>query len=450
MSRRAQYRAAFGRATIGRAAIGAVAALTVAGGLAGGAGGQPAEPDVHRATLPNGLRVVVRERPGSEVVAISVGIRGGSRDEERETVGAAHFMEHMFFQGTPRRPDSADIDRDIEARGGWTNAWTGWESINFQVVAPRDGFDLALDVIADQMTSSLFAAEKVDKERQVVLEELNARLNNPSSRSFDVFLPAVFGDHPARNMPIGNRETIGQSTREVLVLFRDTYFVASNMVVAVVGDVDHRQVVEQVATAFADLRTGPVPPFKAAPVPASVARTIEEPSPARQARIVLGGPAPGYDSPDRYALHIAMALLGAAGRRLENEIVDRRGLASSVGPFYEVLTDVGVWGVWAGLAPGNVDAVLDLARAEVRRLADEPTSPNDLAEAKAYLRGSTLLHRERTVSLAEELADGEVLGIYESLDEFLARIDAITADDVRRAAAAHLRPDDATLVILRP
>src|SRR4029079_17895095 len=107
--------------------------LLTLGGTVSSAAGAPEEADVYRTVLPNGMRAIVRERPGTEVVAISVATRGGSRHERRETVGAAHFMEHMYFQGTPGRPDAADIDREIEAKGGWTNAWTGWESINFQV-----------------------------------------------------------------------------------------------------------------------------------------------------------------------------------------------------------------------------------------------------------------------------------------------------------------------------
>jgi predicted Zn-dependent peptidase len=153
-----------------RTASAAIASGIIIGALVGGsvtsavesAAQSAAEPDVFRTTLPNGMRAIVRERPGTDVVAISVATRGGSRDEQRATVGAAHFMEHMFFQGTRRRPDSADLDREIEARGGWTNAWTGWESINFQVVTPVDDLDLAVDVIADQMVNSLFAAAKID------------------------------------------------------------------------------------------------------------------------------------------------------------------------------------------------------------------------------------------------------------------------------------------------
>jgi predicted Zn-dependent peptidase len=408
------------------------------------------EPDVFRDVLPNGLRVAVREVRGAPVVGISVGIRGGSRDEEAETVGAAHFMEHMFFQGTPRRPDAQLIDREIEAIGGYTNAWTGWESINFQVAAPADGFDLALDLISDLMVNSTFAGDKIDKERRVVLEELNGRLNSPPQKAYDLFFLEVFGEHPARNLPIGNRETINASTRDVLVRFRDTYFVAANMAVAVVGDVDHRAVIPKVAAAFAEMRTGPVPPPKVAPVPPPIDRRLAASAPGQQARVVLGGPAAGQNSPDRYVLQVVDAVLGAAGRRLENEIIDKRSLASSVGSFYLELTDVGVWLASIGTQVERVDEVTDLVRAEMRRLRDAPLPAEELAEAKAYIRGSRLLNRERSVDLAEELADGAVLGYYEPIESFLARIDAVGAEDVQRVARAYLDPDSYTLVVLRP
>ena len=408
------------------------------------------EPDVFRTVLPNGLRVVVRERPDSDVVAISVGIRGGSRDERRETVGAAHFMEHMFFQGTPRRPDAADIDRELEARGGWTNAWTGWESINFQVVAATEDLDLAMDIISDQMANSLFAADKIDKERRVVLEELNGRLNSPTSKAYDIFLVDVFGDHPARNLPIGNRQTINSSTREVLVSFRDTYFVAGNMVVAVVGNVKHDAIFQQIATAFAEQRTGPMPPSSAAPLPPAVPRMNVDTAPGQQARIIVGGPTVGYDSKDHHVHDVIDAILGESGRRLERELVDTQAIASSGYPFCLGVTDVGVWGVSVGARPANVDRVMELVNVELRALRERPVDDDELAEAKAYVRGSRLLNRERSVDLAEELSDGEVLGTYEPLNEYLAAIDAVTTADIQRVAAAHMDPDRLTVTILRP
>jgi predicted Zn-dependent peptidase len=428
--------------------VGILLGATVGGSVISAA--ESEEPDVFRSVLPNGLRAIVRERPGTDVVAVSVATRGGSRDERRETVGAAHFMEHMFFQGTPRRPDAADLDREVEARGGWTNAWTGWESINFQVVTPIEDLDLAIDVIADQMVNSLFAAEKIDKERRVVLEELNGRLNSPATRAYDLFWIEVFGDHPARNLPIGNRSTIDQSTREVLVEFRDTYFVAGNMVVAVVGDVQHEAVFQKLGGAFAEMRTGPIPPKNTAPVPPLVQRLQTDTSPGQQARVIIGGPTVGYDSPDRHVLDVIEAILGESGRRLERELVDTQAIASSAYAFYYPLTDVGTWGISVGARPADVDRVIDLAKAQLRLLRDGEVAPEELDEAKAYLRGQRLLHRERSVDLAEELSEGEAVGIYEPLPTYLSRIEAVTAADIQRVANTYFDPDRLTLTILRP
>ena len=362
------------RRSLVRVLASALAAATIMGGSVSPGAGANDEPDVYRTTLPNGLRAIVRERPGSDVVAVSVGIRGGSRDERADTVGAAHFMEHMFFQGTPRRPTSADIGRELEARGGWKNAWTSWESINFQVVAPDDNLDLAIDVISDQMVNSLFAEDKIDKERRVVLEELNGRLSSPQTKAFDLFLVDVFGEHPARNLPIGNRETINRSTRDVVVSFRDTYFVASNMAVAVVGDVQHDEVFARLATAFEGMRTGPTPPPNAAPIPPQVARTMTSTSPGQQARVVLGGPTFGVDNPDHYVYDVIYALLGEAGRRLERKLVDEQAIASSAYAFYFPLMDVGVWGVGASMRDADVDAVLAGLKEELRILRDQPAT----------------------------------------------------------------------------
>ena len=423
---------------------------TSLGGSVSSALGQAQEPDVFRSVLPNGMRAIVRERPGTDVVAISVATRGGSRDERPETVGAAHFMEHMYFQGTARRPDAADIDREVEAKGGWTNAWTGWESINFQVVVPNEDLDLAIDIISDQMVNSEFAAQKIDKERAVVLEELNGRQNSPNTKAYDLFWVEVFGDHPAHNLPIGNRATIDRSTREVLVSFRDTYFVAGNMAVAVVGDVKHDDVFKKLGAAFARMRTGPIPPPNTAPVPPRVARQQVDASPAQQARIIAGGPTVGYDSADRHVLDLIEAVLGESGRRLERELVDTQGIASSVYPFYIALTDVGVWGVSAGSRPADVERVLGLVKAELKTIRETPVPADELAEAKAYLRGQRLINRERATDLAEELSDGEVLGTYESVETYLSRIDAVTAADVQRVAEQYLDPDKLTVTILRP
>src|SRR6266536_3654820 len=272
--------------------------------------------ETKRADLDSGMTVLTRERPYADVTAISISMRGGSRNEHDDTVGAAHFMEHMFFQGTPTRATSDAIFGPVSARGGWMNAYTSFENINFQVVVKNEDFPLALDTLADMLVNSLFAEDRIDKERQVVLEELIRGKNDPRRYAVELFFKTVWDEHPARNLPIGSRETLANSDRLVLMAFRNANFLASNMVTAVVGDQSHDVIVEQIRKAFASMPTGTRPSFERAQFPAAKSGLIEETIPGTQAQVIVGLPAPGADHPDTYALDIMSATLGEVGRRL--------------------------------------------------------------------------------------------------------------------------------------
>jgi predicted Zn-dependent peptidase len=236
----------------------------------------------------------------------------------------------------------------------------------------------------------------------------------------------------------------------VLVKFRDTYYIASNMVIAVVGNVRHEATFEQVAAAFAGMRTGPRPVYRAAPPPKAQPRVVERPAPGQQARLAIGVPAPGSDNDDRYALDLLVSVLGDAGRRLHNEVVEERGLASDIGVAFWELTDAGVWEVWATTTPEQVAPVIEVARRHLQELRGGQIAETDLAEAKAYIRGASRLGLESSISQAQRLSDGLVLGRYEPLDEYLERIQAITVADIQAVANKYLDPDALTTVILKP
>jgi predicted Zn-dependent peptidase len=408
------------------------------------------EPGLYQQRLPNGMLAVVREQPASPLAAITVGVRGGSRVEDPVTQGAAHFMEHMYFQGTPRRPNLGDFDRDIEALGGSNNAWTDSESINFQILVPADGFEVGLDVMADLIVNSTFPADRLEKERRVVIEELNQTLNDPANYLVEVFLKEVARGHPIQHLPGGDRTTVGRVTRDTILRYRDTYFVASNLVVAVVGGVRQEEIFPRLAAAFADLRQGPRPEARPAPPPVAAARRVQVNYDAEQAQIGYGFPVAGLDSDDRYPLEVASALLGTAGQRLFGELVDRDGLATDVSSDYFEYTDVGIWMGSAACQPERVEQVIDRLRVSLRRLADEPLSPTDLAQARGFLAGGRALGLEQVVEQSVELSDGLATGTYQPLDDYLAHLNAVTAADVQRVARQYLDPDRALEVVLRP
>jgi predicted Zn-dependent peptidase len=406
--------------------------------------------DAKREDLANGMSVLTRERSYADVTAISISVRGGSRNEHDDTVGAAHFMEHMFFQGTPSRPTSDAVFGPISARGGWLNAYTSFENINFQAVVKNEDFELAFDTLADMLVNSRFAEDRIDKERQVVLEELIRGKNDPRRYAVELFFKHVWEDHPARNLPIGSRETLANSNRDVLMAFRTANFLASNMVVAVVGDRRHEDVVELTARAYEQMPNGRKPVFERAPMPAAKPRRVEETIAGTQAQVVFGLPAPGADHPDTYALDIVSATLGEVGRRLVGEIRDRRGLAPSVGSSYSTLSDVGTWWAMVGTSPGNVDQVLELIIEQMERIRAEPLAPSELEDAKSYIEGRAVLGLQTSIAFAQYLADREAIGVEPPLDEYLRRVGAVTVEDVSRVARTYLDPAAGTLVLLRP
>ena len=353
---------------------------------------QPPSDDVERYVLPNGLIVLTKERPDPDSVAINIAVRAGSRDEDETTNGAAHFMEHMFFQGTPRRPSSLEIDRPITSRGGSLNASTQWELITFNAVVRSADVPAALDVLADILLHSTFDPEALEKERRVVLQELNARLNSPSTRGSDVFFQTVFAQHPARHLPGGSRETVLTISRDDLLAFRQRWFLANNMAIAVVGNIAPAEAVRLVEYYFGAFPAGELPPRATATHAFPSERTLATVNAGSyQAHVLLGVPGPNLRDPDRYAMAVLDAAIDDAGRRLFTEIRDRRGLAYSVGSAWVGLTDAGVWLTSAGVDPENVELVTELILAEMRRLREEPLTAAELEEAKSYLEGRSVL-----------------------------------------------------------
>jgi predicted Zn-dependent peptidase len=428
-----------------------VCALLLGSSFPPSASSQPAPDDVQRTVLPNGLVLLTKVRPDPDSVAINVAVRAGSRDEDETTNGAAHFMEHMFFQGTPRRPSSFDIDRPIASRGGSLNATTGWELITFHAVVRSADVPAALDVLGDVLTNSLFDPLALEKERRVVLQELNARLNSPNTRGSDLFFQTIFAGHPARHLPGGDRATVMTISRDTLMDFRERWFVANNMVIAVVGNVDPATISEQVEAAFHGLPSRPLParpPVEPTTQQEQVLLRVSAGS--HQAQVIIGVAGPSLADPDRYAMAVLDAVIDDAGRRLFTEIRDRRGLAYSVGANTISLTDTGIWLAAAGVDPENADLVTDLILAEMRRLRDEPVTAEELDEAKSYLEGRSVLGLETNLGQARRFASQEALGVREPIAQYLAAIRAVTADDVQRVANRFFDLDRYTRVLVEP
>ncbi len=398
---------------------------------------------VRRTDLPGGLRVVTEALPEVRSVSFGIWVGVGSRDETPHLAGSSHFLEHLLFKGTKRR-DALDISSAIEAVGGDTNAFTAKEYTCYYARLLDADLPLGVDVVCDMLTSSLIASADVEVERQVILEEIAMHTDDPGDVVHDLFAGALYGDHPLGRPVIGTAETIAGMTRDQIAGFYRRRYVPRNLVVAVAGNLDHDRTVGLVAAAFA---AGPiavdpdavpaVPPRRGGAVPerpASVSLHVKE---TEQAHLVLG--TRGVDRHDerRFALSVLNeALGGGMSSRLFQEIREKRGLAYSVFSSSSHYADAGMFGVYVGCAPGRVDEVLDLVRAELARVAEQGVTDAEVARGKGMLQGSTVLGLEDTGSRMSRIGKGELLyGDILTIDEQLAKVERVTPEDVASVAA---------------
>lgn len=398
---------------------------------------------VRRTVLPSGLRIITEAIPAMRSVSFGVWVGVGSRDETGPLSGVSHFLEHLLFKGTPKR-SAMDISAQIEAVGGETNAFTTKEYTCYYARVLDQDLPLAIDVMCDLVANSVLDPADVETERGVILEEIAMHDDEPGDEVHDLIVRAIYGDnHPLGRLISGTEETITPMTRRQIHGFYRRRYTAPSIVIAVAGNLDHAEVVRGIRQALAGgpLDTAPAQPASHRPAGARVrtrkANMVVEPKETEQAHVVLGCPAIDRFDDRRFALGVMNNILGGGmSSRLFQEIRERRGLAYSVYSYASQYADSGHFGVYAGCAPGKVHEVLDLIRAELARLAADGITDEELSRGRGMTKGSFVLGLEDTGSRMSRLAKGELL--YDdllSVDELLARVDAVTADEVNRVAA---------------
>ena len=397
---------------------------------------------VRRTVLPGGLRVVTEQMAGARSAAVGVWVGVGSRDESEQLHGCSHFLEHLLFKGTPER-SALDISVALDAVGGEFNAFTAKEYTCFHARVLDEDLPLAVDVLGDMITSSLITAEDVEAERDVILDEIAMHDDDPDDVVHNLFAAQAWGpDTPLGRGIAGTTASISELSRDQITRFYRTHYRANRMVVAAAGNLDHASVVRLVRKSFGrngflDGDATPVPP-RSGGVPVVVRPGVSQASrPFEQVNLVLGMEAFARDDDRRFALSIVnTALGGGTSSRLFQEIRERRGLAYSVYSFGSSHAESGLVGVAVGCLPTKVDDVLGVVRDELARLAREGITPEELRLGKGQLRGGLVLGLEDTGARMSRLGKGEL--VHEellTLDEVLARIDAVTLEDCQQVAA---------------
>ena len=404
-----------------------------------------------RQTLPNGLRVLTAPMAHAQSVTCFVMLAAGSRYETRETSGIAHFAEHMFFKGTEQRPTARDIAGEIDAIGGEFNAFTSKEYTGYYVKCAGEHRDVALDVLVDMLRRSRFDPQEIEREKGVIVEEMNMYFDTPRDYIGGVYEQLVYGDQPLGWDIIGRRETVRAATRETFLDYLDSWYRPSRMVVGLGGRVGD-DAVERVGELLGDLDDA-APNRGAAPVAPNGSGPVRvHTKDSDQAHLILGVPSYPLGHPDRYAIQLLATVLGGGmSSRLFTEVRERRGLGYYVFGVNHSYTDTGSLYAQAGVDITRIDEAVTTIVAELRRMADELVPPDELEKARNFAKGRFVLQLESPhgtimFGLRREVLEGRAA----EPEEVLAGIDAVTGDDVQRVARDVVAEDRLKLAVIGP
>lgn len=393
---------------------------------------------MRRTLLPGGLRVVTEHIPSVHSASVGVWVNVGSRDEGRSVAGAAHFLEHLLFKATPTR-SAVQIAQSVDAVGGELNAFTTREHTCYYAHVLDSDLALAVDLVADVVLRGRCQAEDVEIERDVVLEEIAMRDDDPEDTLGDVFLSAMFGDHPVGRPVIGSVESISAMTRAQLHSFHLRRYTPDRMVVAVAGNVEHAQVVKLVREHFGPRLVrgrSPVPPRKGAgrvngkPTLELVRRDAE------QTHLSLGVRTPGRHWEHRWALSVLnTALGGGLSSRLFQQIRETRGLAYSVYSTVDTFAESGALSVYAGCLPERFAEVVKVTTDVLAEVARDGITAEECRIAKGSLRGGLVLGLEDSASRMNRIGRSELnYGEHRTIADTLAHIEEVTLEDVNAVA----------------
>jgi predicted Zn-dependent peptidase len=397
---------------------------------------------IRRSVLPSGVRILSEAVPGARSSTIGYWVAVGSRDENPMTYGSTHFLEHLLFKGTRTR-SALDIAVSFDSVGGEHNALTAKEYTCYYAKIQDRDLPMAVDVIADMLTSSVLDVDEFDNERGVILEELNAADDDPADVASERFFEAVFGDHPLGRPIGGNAETISNVTRDAVWDHYRANYRAQDVVITVAGAVDHDVLVSQVTSALEsagwDLGITSTPVERRDPSGSSIERGAPQvivERPIEQANLILGMPGLAAQDERRATLTVLNSILGGGmSSRLFQEIRERRGLAYSVYSFAPSYSDAGIFGIYAGCSPAKTTHVAELMISEFRTLARDGVTAEEMRRASGQLSGASALALEDSDTRMSRLGRSEItLGEFLDLDESLRRISLVTPDDVQELA----------------
>jgi predicted Zn-dependent peptidase len=390
--------------------------------------------NLRRTVLPSGLIVLTERMEHLRSVAMGVWIKSGSRCESAEINGISHFVEHMVFKGTRSR-SSLGIAREMDSIGGNLDAFTGKETICFNVKSLADHVPIALDVLADLVLNPVFASPEIERERGVILEEIKIDEDNPDVLVHELFTQNFWKDHPLGKPILGTTKTVGRLDQQKLIDYHIGSFRGGNMVFSAAGNLEHDEFVEAVSQKFTGLPPGEAVHEMQAPL-ASARILLQNKKSLEQVQLCLGVPAPPITDDNRYATLILNTVLGGGmSSRLFQTIREERGMAYAIYSDLSPYSDTGSLCVYAGTSANKALECIDLILAEFRNLKEVPLSEEELTRAKDQLKGNILMGLESSNSRMANLARQEMyFHQFFTAEEVILRVEAVTAEQIQAMA----------------
>lgn len=408
-------------------------------------------PRHHKTTLPSGLRVLTSTMPTTNAVSMVIHFGAGSRYESDELAGSSHLFEHLLFKGTKKRPQPRLISEVVEGVGGALNAYTDRELTGYWARVPRPHYVEGLDVLVDMIRNPLFRPFDIEREKQVVFEEIRASNDSPSSRVDTILDELMWPNQPMGRDIAGTEESVGAVGREALMEYMAAQYVPVNTVVSVTGGITHDEIVEQMGRLMGDWD---------GTKPLSFPRVVEnfrgpavrvEYRKTEQANLTLGLHGISLYDPDRYALRLLSAAFGESmSSRLFEEVREKRGLAYDVHSAASMYTDCGALLVGSGVDPKRAFEAIKVIVEELVKLLDGLPAA-ELEQARELSKGRLILRMEDSRSVATSIGVQELVkGRVETVDDMIAEFNKVTVDDVKRVAGRVIRPEKLALAVVGP
>lgn len=408
----------------------------------------------HKSKLANGLRVITVPLPQIESVTVLILVGAGSRYENKKNNGISHFLEHMVYKGTKKRPLAIDIPAEIEGIGGSWNAYTSKDHTGFYIKAAKTQLPHLFDILSDILQNSLLKHEEIEKEKGVIVEEIHMYEDMPIQKVSEVYDNLMYGDQPIGWDIAGTPELVRSFNRDTFLNYWHKHYTPSNMVVAVAGGVNEKEVTKLADNYLGKMKDGEHGKELPAKIDQKGPRVKIKYKDTEQAHMCLGVPSFPLNHPDRYNLSLMSAVLGAgASSRLFDEIREKRGYAYYCKAWNDQYTDVGHFVTQSGLVLSKVDEAVKIILEQFMLLASgkRKVEKAELSRAKELLKGHLILSLEDSKNVAGHFGTDELIeGKVHKIEEIIKKIDGVTSEDIIRVAQVLFKPDQLNLAVVGP